>query len=177
MRLPIVVLAASAIWAQPPLKTVPAVSTSEKPALSFAVMADLEKQLDEKVSMAGGATPMVLLGTARTLYLPGYGIVVTQEVSLTVTPTISPFNQSITPQQVVRVHQQKVERLPLMRQTMKDMWTQTASTLNMVPSNEQIIVAVRLLYKSWEDTKGLPGQIILKGPRSAGIGGAQMDEQ
>jgi hypothetical protein len=47
----------------------------------------------------------------------------------------------------------------------------------MVPNNEQIIVAVRLLYKPWEDTKGLPGQIVLKGSRSTGIAGAQMDEQ
>ena len=177
MRLPIVLLAAAAVWAQPPLKSVSTVTTADKPSLSFAVMSDLEKQLDDKVSTIGGATPMMLLGTARTLYLPGYGAVVTQEVSLIVTPTITPFHQSITPQEVVKVHQQKIERLPLMRQTMKDMWAHTAATLNMIPSNEQIVVAVRLLYKSWEDTKGLPGQILLKGTRGAGIAGAQMDEQ
>lgn len=177
MKLPVVLLAAAALGAQPPLKSVPAVTTAEKPALSFAVMADLERQLDDKISMAGGATPMMLLGTTRTLYLPGYGAVVTQEVSLIVTPTITPFHQSISPQEVVKVHQQKIERLPLMRQTMKDMWTHTAATLNMIPNNEQVVIAVRLLYKSWEDTKGLPGQIILKGLRSAGIAGAQMDEQ
>ena len=177
MKLPIVLFAAAAVWAQPPLKSVSPAGAADKGPLSFAVIADLEKQLDDKVSTVGGATPMMLLGTARTLYLPGYGAVVTQEISLTVTPAITPFHQSISPQEVVRVHQQKIERLPLMRQTMKDMWTHTASTLNMIPNNEQIVVAVRLLYKSWEDTKGLPGQIILKGSRSAGIGGAQMDEQ
>jgi|SRR5215472_10388550 hypothetical protein len=177
MKLPIVLLAAAAVWAQPPLKSVTAVTTAEKPALSFAVMADLEKQLDDKVSMAGGAPPMQLLGPARALYLPGYGAVVTQEVSVIVTPTITPFHQSISPKEVAQVHQQKAARLPLMRQTIKDMWTHTANTLNMVPNNEQIVVAVRLLYKSWEDTNGLPGQITLKGSRSAGIAGAQMDEQ
>lgn len=177
MRLPILLLAATAAWTQPPLKNVSAVTTADKPPLSFAVMADLEKQLDDKVSMAGGATPMMLLGTARALYLPGYGAVVTQELSLIVTPTITPFHSSISPQEVVQVHQQKAARLPLMRQTMKDMWTHAANTLNMVPNNEQIVVVVRLLYKPWEDTKGLPGQITLKGPRSAGIAGAQMDEQ
>ena len=177
MRLPLVLLAVTAAWAQPPLKSVPAVSTAEKPLLSFAVMADLEKQLDDKINAAGGASPMVLLGPARSLYLPGYGAVVTQEVSLVVTPTISPFRQSISPQEVVQVHKQKVDRLPLMRQTMRDMWASTAATLNMVPANEQIVVAVRLLYKSWEDTKGLPGQMVLKGSRGAGLTGVQMDEQ
>ncbi len=177
MKLPIALLILTAAWAQPPLKSVSAISTAEKPLLSFTVMADLERQLDEKVSTAGGATPMVLLGPARALYLLGYGAVVTQEVSLIVTPTITPFQQSISPQEVVRVHKQKIERLPLMRQTMRDMWTSTAAALNMVPNTEQIVVAVRLLYKSWEDTKGLPGQIILKGSRSAGIAGVQTEEQ
>jgi len=118
-----------------------------------------------------------LLGTARALYLPGYGAVVTQEVSLIVTPTITPFHQSISPQEVVQVHKVKVDRLPVIRQTMRDMWASTAAALSMVPNNEQIVIAVRLLYKSWEDTKGLPGQIILRGSRGAGVAGLQTEEQ
>lgn len=177
MKLPLVLLILTAAWTQPPLKSVSTVNTSDKPLLSFGVMADLEKQLDDKVGTAGGATPMVLLGPARALYLSGYGAVVTQELSLIVTPTITPFQQSISPQEVVKVHQQKLARLPLIKQTVRDMWTSTAATLSMVPNNEQIVVAVRLLYKSWEDTKGLPGQIMLKGSRGAGINGAQMEEQ
>jgi hypothetical protein len=39
------------------------------------------------------------------------------------------------------------------------------------------VVAVRLLYKSWEDTKGLPGQIVLRGTRGAGLAGVQTEEQ
>src|SRR5690348_16435398 len=107
MKLPIVLLAVTAAWAQPPLKSVPSVSTADKPLRSCAVMADLEKQLDEKVGLAGGATPMMLLGPARALYLLGYGAVVTQEVSLVVTPTITPFRQTISPQDVEQVHKQK----------------------------------------------------------------------
>jgi hypothetical protein len=60
---------------------------------------------------------------------------------------------------------------------MRDLWSKTAASLNMVPGNEQIVVAVRLLYKSWEDTKGLPGQMILKGSRDAGVAAAQLEEQ
>ena len=127
--------------------------------------------------MAGGAEPMVLLGPARALYLAGYGAVVTQEVSLVVTPTITPFHQQIAPKEVVQVHQRKLGRLPLMKQLMRDMWSSTAQELKMVPDNEQIVVAVRLLYKSWEDTNGLPGQSVLKGSRGAGLTGVQMEEQ
>jgi hypothetical protein len=60
---------------------------------------------------------------------------------------------------------------------MQEMWADSASTLTMVPSNEQIVLAVRLMYKSWEDTKGLPGQIIVKGTRGAGLSAVQMEEQ
>ena len=177
MRLAAALLAVVAAWAQPPLKQPTGPSNSERPLLSFAVMADLEKQLDEKMSLAGGAEPIMLIGYARTLYLMGYGAVVTQEISLVNTPTISPFRQSISPQEVVQVHKKKVERLPLLKQTIRELWTSAAGALNMVPNNEQIVVAVRLLYKSWEDTQGLPGQIIVKGSRGAGIAHAQMEEQ
>ncbi len=178
MKLTIALLAAGiALGAQPPLKAVSTGSTSEKALLNFSAITDLEKQLDQKISMAGGSDPMLLLGEARALYLAGYGAVVTQEVSLVMSPTISPFKSQITPQEVAQTHQRKVARLPLLKQTMRDMWSSAASSLTMVPPNEQIVLAVRLLYKSWEDTKGLPGQIILKGTRAAGLSGIQTEEQ
>lgn len=179
MKPAILLLAATAAWSQGqmPVKHLAAVNTSEKPLLSFSVMSDLEAQLDGRINAAGGADPMILLGPARALYLLGYGAVVTQEVSLVTTPTISPFRGPITPKEIVDVHQRKVARLPLIKQVMRDMWSTTASTLNMVPNNEQIVIAVRMLYKSWEDTKGLPGQMILRGSRGAGLAGVQMEEQ
>jgi hypothetical protein len=179
MRLAILLLAATAAWpqGQMPVKHIAAVSAAEKPFLSFSVMSDLEEQLDARINAAGGADPMVLLGPARALYLLGYGAVVTQEVSLVNTPTESPFRGKITPVEAVQVHQRKVARLPLIRQVMREMWTSTASTLNMVPGNEQIVIAVRMLYKPWEDTKGLPGQMVLRGSRGAGLAGVQMEEQ
>ena len=171
-------IVAAGAWAQLPLRPASVVNpTAAKPLLSFAVMTDLEKHLDERISTAGGAEPLVLLGPARALYLEGYGAVITQEVSLVVTPTISPFRPKITPQDVVQAHKKSVERLPLLKGLVRQLWASTAETLNMVPGNEQIVIAVRLLYKSWEDTNGLPGQILLRGARGGGVDGVQMEEQ
>ena len=176
--LPVGLVIAAGAYAQFPIRPASVVNpTSAKPLLTFAVMTDLEKHLDERISTAGGAEPLVLLGPARALYLAGYGAVVTQEVSLAVTPTINPFQPKIMPQDVARVHQKKTERVPLLKQLLPQMWASTAETLNMVPDNEQIVLAVRLLYKSWEDTKGLPGQIVLRGARGAGLSGVQTEEQ
>lgn len=177
MKLSIVLLAAAAAWAQPALKVAPAGGPLDKAPLSFAAMTDLEQHLDEKISKASATDPMLLLGESRTLYLTGYGAVITQEVSLVVSPMISAFKPKISPQEVVQTHQRKLAQLPLMRKTMQDMWAEAASTLTTVPSNEQIVLAVRLMYKSWEDTKGLPAQILLKGTRGAGLAGVQMEEQ
>lgn len=177
MKLPILLLAAAAAWTQPPLKVATTETSGEKPLVSVPALSELEKHLDEKMSLAGGADPIMLLGESRALRLAGYGVVVTQEISLVNSPYISPFQPKISPQQVALTHQRKIDRLPLLRQTMRDMWTNAAASLTLVPNNEQIVLAVRLLYKSWEDTKGLPGQIVLKGARGAGLAGVQMEEQ
>jgi len=177
MKLPILLLAVTAAFAQPPLKTLSTGSKADKLPQSFSAITDLERQLDGKITMAAATDPMLLLGEARALYLAGYGAVVTQEVSLVISPTITPFKTQITPQEVVQIHQRKIDRLPLLKKTMQDMWANAASSLTMVPNNEQIVLAVRLMYKSWEDTKGLPAQILLKGSRGAGLAGVQMEEQ
>lgn len=176
MRLPILLLAVTAAWGQP-VQKVAAVNPADHPLVSFATTTNLEKQLDDAISLATPNDPMLLLGPARALYLLGYGAVITQEVSLVNSPIISPFRQQITPQEVIQVHQRKIDHLPVLRKTMHDMWATVAATLNMVPNNEQIVIAVRLLYKSWEDTKGLPGQILLKGSRGGGLAGVQIEEQ
>ena len=41
-----------------------------------------------------------------------------------------------------------------------------------------MVVAVRLLYQPWEDTPGLPGQIVMKGDRQSALAGdIQTEEQ
>lgn len=177
MKTAVVLLLTAAAWSQAPLKPVSIVNPAEKPAIPTAVMTDLEKRLDYKVSLTGGNDPILLLGPARTLYVSGFGAIVTQEISLVVTPTLSPFHQQITPQEIVQTHQRKIDRLPLARQTIREMWTTAASMLTAVPEDEQIVVAVRLLYQPWENTAGLPGQIVVKASRKTALAGVQTEEQ
>ena len=169
--------AAGIMMAQATLKPAGVVNTPEKTLIPFQVITDLEKQLNAKAKLTGGNDPMLLLGDARTLYLPGFGAIITQEAGLVVTPVISPFLQQITPQQAAQVHQRKLARLPLARQTVREMWLTAASMLTAVPENEQIVMAMRLLYQPWEDTTGLPGQIVVRASRKAGLAGVQTEEQ
>lgn len=92
-----VLLVAAAAWAQVPVEAVALGTTAERPAVSQAVMTDLEKQLDKRVSMVGGNDPIQLLGLARGVYVKGFAVVITQEISLVQKPFPNPFRQSITP--------------------------------------------------------------------------------
>ena len=154
------------------------VTPTEKPRFPRQTLADVERHLDTKLASLGGANdPMDLLGDARGIYLDGYGAVFTAEVSLIVTPGINPFHTEFTAPEKEKVHQRKIDRLPLLRQAMRDMWRDSATTLAAIPDNQQVVIAVRLLYLPWEDTHGLPAQIVMKGDRRAAAGAVQIEEQ
>jgi hypothetical protein len=175
MKIATLLLLAAPVWAQAPLKPVVAPST-ERPGVPRKVFTDLESNFDYKLRIANDKDPIDLLGLTRGLYLPGYGAVLTTEVSLIATPTINPFRLKITPEEAARVHQRKLDHLPLLKKTMQSMWKDAAAALG-IPDTEQVVLAVRLLYQPWEDTTGLPGQIVMKGPRKAAVTGDIQTEE
>ncbi|MBZ5578511.1 MAG: hypothetical protein LAP40_18270 [Acidobacteriia bacterium] len=179
MRLSVtVLLLAGAAVAQAPLKPAAIVEPAVKPAVSNQTITQLERRLDNKISSTGGTDPMLLLGPARVLYLPGFGAIVTQEVSLVVAPVISPFQLQIPADQAVKVHQRKLEHVPLLKQAMREMWADAATTLGAVPETEQMVLAIRLLYQPWENTAGLPAQVVMRGERKPALANnLQMEEQ
>src|SRR6185295_17549253 len=109
--------------------------------------------------------PFQLLGVTRGIYLPGVGLVFSTEVNLMLTTNISPFQQTIPKEYVVRVHSGKLERLRALKQTMREMLVSSAASLETVPAGEQIVLGVTLFYYAWEDTTGLPAQIVMQAPR------------
>ena len=157
----------------------PAVVTpTEKSRVPRQALGDLERRLNTKLAGLGGANdPLDLLGTARGIYLDGYGVVFTVEASLIITPGLNPFHTEMTEAEKAKVHQRKLDRLPMLRQAMRDMWRDSATALTAVPDNQQVVVAVRLLYLPWEDTRGLPGEIVMKGDRRTALAGAPQTEE
>jgi len=178
----LLVLAVAAAWAQIGPPTARAVSnTAMPPAVTNPVKAmklapqtftDLEKRFDSQLAATGGINdPIDLLGTTRGLYLDGYGAVFTTELSLIVTPNTSPFRLQITKEEAMRVHQRKLARLPVLKQVMAEMMRNSAATLVQIPDGQQIVLAVRLLYLPYEDTTGLPAQVMMSATRRGVING------
>jgi hypothetical protein len=169
----------AAAFAQAPLKTAAVVNPPvERPNGMRQVVTSVENRLNDKIAAIGGADPVYILGLTRGLYLQGFGTVFTAELDLVETPRPNPFQKEIPKEVAAKVHTRKIQNLALLKKAMHDMWVDAASTLTSIPDTEQVVLAVRLFYQPWEDTTGLPVQIIMKGPRKAAIaGGIQTEEQ
>jgi hypothetical protein len=141
-------------------------AVAEGPRVGLTAMRAMEQSFDKRVLTASTDSPFDLLGTTRGVYLGGYGAVFTAEVNLMVTTNITPFLQKIPKDYVVKVHTQKLQRVPLLKQTMRESMLAMASSLDGVPPSENIVLGVSLVYfTKWEDTTGLPSQIIMQAER------------
>jgi len=148
--------------------------------IPLSTFVTLERGFDAKLAAMSNDRngPVDLLGATRGVYLDGYGIVFTTEMGLIATPTVNPFNSTITEQQKTQVHTAKVTRLPILKKAMTEMVRNIASSLSQVPDNQQIVVAVRLDYLTWENTTGLPGLVVAKADRRSAMSGAiDIEEQ
>jgi len=132
----------------------------------------LEKTFDARVAKIATDVPFDLLGATRGVYLDGYGAVFTAELSLMVTPPLSPFRQTVTKEEIARLRARKLDRLGSLRQNMRDMLVAIASSLEVLPPNEQVVLGVTLFYYNWEDKTGLPAQIIMQGTKQKLLSGA-----
>ncbi len=149
------------------------------PRIPLSSFVQLERGFDGKLAALGaGAEPIDLLGATRGIYLDGYGVVFTTEMGLIVTPTINPFNPTITDATKARVHSAKVSRLAALKKAITEMAATVATNMGQVPDTQQVVVAVRLSYASWETTAGLPGLIVAKADRRAAMAGqVKLEEQ
>jgi hypothetical protein len=96
------------------------------------------------------------------VHLSGYGVVFSTEVGLVTVPPLTPFNPSYTKEEISKIHQRKLAKLPQLKQAMREMLVLAAGALEGLAPDEQIVVAVTLFYFNWEDRTGLPSQVLLR---------------
>ena len=146
-------------------------ATLEKPAFSLQTIGGLEKELDGRISGTGGSDPCVVPGGGtRGFYVNGLGMVLTADVDLVNSPGgIGLMQATVSAPQKAAIRQRKLAHVPLIEQTMRDMILSiSASSALKLADSDQVIVAVRLVYRYWEDTKDLPGQIVMRLDRRGG---------
>jgi hypothetical protein len=151
----------------------PASLTVAKPApISLATLNSLERGFDDALGSYDVSEPIDILGRTRGIYLRDYGVVFTTELSPIVTPGITPFHLVITEPEKAKTHQRKLDRIPLVVKLMRDMMKTSAAQLTALPDSQQVVLVVKLLYLPWENTQGLPGQIVMKGDKRSALNGA-----
>ena len=135
--------------------------------VSRASLATLERSFDRRLERSILEDPLALTVSSRGVYLANYGAVFTSEVNLVASAAISPFRPQFTKEELAKIKEKKKTRIPLLKATMREMLISSATALDFVPAGEQIVVDVAIFYFPWEDSAGLPREIMVQAPRKA----------
>lgn len=138
-----------------------AMTLTAAPVVGRASLEAAEKAVNRRIETLFD-DPSILLGFGRAVYLENYGAVVTAEVNLAITGGFSPFRMTISEAEKAALRKKKLERLGSLRKAMKEMLVGSAKALEAMPGEEQVVVGITLLSRSFEDTSGMPGQIVMK---------------
>ncbi len=140
-------------------------ASSTTPRVSRISVQAMEYSIDDKVTGFQIDDPIQMVGGTRGMYINGYGVVFTSEMDLVANTLVSPFRPQVTKEDLVKLKHKKQQRIVMLRQIMRTMLMSTAASLDGVPVNEQVVLGVTLHYYPWEDSAGLPRQIVMLAPR------------
>jgi hypothetical protein len=127
----------------------------------------MEESLDKQLGALFPEDPVMLVGVTQGAYIAGYGIVFTGELNLAPSAGISPFHQTISKEEVARIHSKEVDRIPKLKLAMQQMLASSAASLDAVPADEQVALAISLFHFHWENLAGIPSQIVMHAPKKA----------
>lgn len=127
----------------------------------------VENSFNKRLEQLVPGEPYLVLGQPQGVYLDNFGVVFTASVNLVEGPNLSPFRQNMKPAEVAALRQRKLDRLPHLRDAMREMLVDSAAMLDTVPQNEQVVLAISLPRYHWENVAGLPAQIVMQGNRAA----------
>lgn len=145
-----------------PCLTPTAAVAGDAPRVSRSILATTEKSFDDRISRLWNDNPLILLGPTRGIYLDGYGAVLSAEVNMVNGPPVAFVAPVPNPKQVAEHKAKKLQRLPELKNVLLQAMVDTAATLDPVPPTEQIVVVVFLSRYPWEDTGGVPVQLMMR---------------
>ena len=142
-----------------------------------ASLRDLERATDSSFETLLKEDPLSILGATRGVYLEGYGVVFTTEVELSPSAAPNPFRPAFSKEDVVRLKEKKKLRIEFLKASMRGLLMSFAASLGKVPPAEHVAFAVTIPYFRWEDTSGMPRQILMVGSRQSLLDAKSGDEK
>jgi len=156
----IVLVAAAAGWT----------SFGARPAVNRGALAALEHRFDRSIQSYQPNDPFHLLGTTRGVYLEDYGVVFTSELNLVAAAVVTPFRPPFTEAQIEELRDKKLQRLDDLKKLMRSMMVDSATSLKTLPENRRVAVGVTLFSFAWENSRGIPRQILMEARRGDLLG-------
>ncbi len=142
-------------------------SMADKPKVNLAMIKAMEDSVDNHLLRIWRDDPVEMIGVTRGAYVSGSGVIFVGGLNLAPSAGISPFHKNITADELKRIHEKKVSRLPKLKSAMQEWLLNSAGSLDPVPQEEQIALGITLFYWSGENTEGLPAQIVMHGSKRA----------
>ena len=145
-----------------------AAAANDSPRVTRTMLIPMEKSFDSRVARLSQDNPFVLLGPTRGVYLEGYGAVFTAEINLVSEPAaLMMFRPQLTKEEIEQHRQKKLARLPQLRQAMRQSLVDSAASLDTVPAEERVVIVALLSKYPWEDTTGVPQQIMMQASKKS----------
>jgi hypothetical protein len=143
------------------------VASGASPLINREIMAHLERKFDSKIASYKPDDPFHLLGNTRGFYLEDYGVLFTSELNLVAAAVVTPFRPAYSPEQLEQLRQKKIQRLEDLKSMMQAQMVDSALSLKSVPPEQRIAVGVSVFRFGWEDSSGLPSQVLMEARRQA----------
>ena len=139
-------------------------AAGEAPRVDRTQMEKVEKSMDATLLRFTTDNSHTLIGLTRGVYLEGVGAVLTAELILVNAP-VNIMHPLPTKEEIVQMHKKKLERVPILKRVLKDMLVSAAASLDSIPPDEQVVIAIILPRFTFEDASGLPVQVTLQAPK------------
>ena len=133
--------------------------------IPMKTLAEVEGLMNDRFR-SGTTDPYYMLGTARSTYLDGYGVLTTAEIQLVFISPVIPFRPAYSPQEIQAMRDRKVKKLPELMDTMRELLVRSGTVLEPLPGNEHVALQVRLWRYAWEDSKGIPQRVFMSALKS-----------
>ena len=143
------------------------VGASISPRVSRNNLAGLETMADQKLIALEVNKPGKLLGATRGVYLDGYGAVFTTEVDLIAFAAPNPFRPAYNRAEVAKLKLRSRAVLNFEAANAGIARTHGSGSGRSADKNEQIAIAVTIPYWPWEESTGMPRQILMQATKSA----------
>ena len=135
--------------------------TVERPKVTRADVANMEKAVNDQITRMFPDEPWVLLGFARGFYINGVGVVFSADINLASAPALTPVTPNPRKEVLVAQHEKKQKRLPVLRETMYTIVRYLSTTATSLPEDEQVVLCVSLMRSPWEIGNDIPAQIVM----------------